>query len=300
MRPLLEIENLHLSFETYAGDVRILRGVSLSVAQGEIWGIVGETGSGKSLTGRSISRLVPCPPGRYLKGEIRFDGVDLLKLPQSDMRALRGSRIGMVFQDPTSNLNPSFTVGEQIRDVALHASRHVPDLLGSDVRSLFGRRRAAKELAIEMLGKVGISEPRARFNSYPHQFSGGMRQRALIAMALIGRPQLLIADEPTTALDVSIQAQILDLLWRLVHTQGLTLVLITHNIGVVAQICSHVAVMRHGEIVEQGTVNDVLKSPAAEYTRALLNAVPRAHGVSRRARRALRNDDPDRGQSDAP
>ena len=272
----LEIRSLRLAMRSYAGEATVLDGVDLSIERGEVWGVVGETGSGKTLTGLSVSRLVPMPPGRYLGGEIRVDGVDVLAASEAEMRRMRGSRIGMIFQDPTTNLNPAFRIGEQLVDVALHAGSIDPSILGLDAGAgRRARRRAAHELAVSILDKVGIPDPAARVADYPHQFSGGMRQRVLIAMALIGRPELLIADEPTTALDVSVQAQILRLLHGLVRERNLAMMFITHNLGVVAQICSHVAVMYAGRILERGPVRQIFKEPRHRYTAALLAAVPR-------------------------
>lgn len=275
---LLDIRNLQLSMRSYEGETQILHGIDLKIERGEIWGMVGETGSGKSLTGLSVSRLIPTPPGRYLDGSIAFQGKDLLKAADRDMRALRGRHIGMIFQDPTTNLNPVFRIGTQLVDVALHAGRADPSVLGLEAgasRKAF--RTAARRTAIEMLEKVGIPNAAERIDDYPHQFSGGMRQRVLIAMAMIGKPDLLIADEPTTALDVSVQAQILRLIHDLVAERNIGVLLITHNLGVVAQICSHVAVMYRGRILEAGSVLDVLKRPSHAYTQALLDSVPTVH-----------------------
>jgi ABC-type dipeptide/oligopeptide/nickel transport system ATPase component len=272
----LEIDNLHLAMRSFEGETEVLKGVSLKVDRGEILGVVGETGSGKSLTGLTVSRLVPSPPGRYAGGTVRLDGHDVLQASEDEMRRLRGSRVGMIFQDPTTNLNPAFRIGDQLVDVALHAGSVDPGVL--DCAPNAGRRerrRAARGVALRMLGKVGIPDPETRIDDYPHQFSGGMRQRVLIAMALIGRPELLIADEPTTALDVSVQAQILRLIYDLVEERRLAVMFITHSLGVVAQLCSHVAVMRAGRIVESGTVHEVFKAPKHAYTQALLAAVPR-------------------------
>jgi oligopeptide/dipeptide ABC transporter ATP-binding protein len=272
---LLEIRDLHLAMSSFDGRAHVLNGIELTVRRGEIWGLVGESGCGKSLTGLSISRLLPTPPAHYLKGEIRFEGRDVLTLPIAEVERLRGKRIGMIFQDPTTNLNPVYRIGEQLVDVALAAARHDPAILdcppGSGRRE---RKRAARRLAVAMLDRVGIPEPEARLDSYPHQFSGGMRQRVLIAMALIGRPDLLIADEPTTALDVSVQAQILKLLKGTVADHDIGVILITHNLGVVAQTCTHVAVMYAGNIVESGPVAEVIGRPAHPYTRALMAAIP--------------------------
>ena len=273
--PLLAIRDLHLTMSSFDGEAHVLNGIELTVRRGEIWGLVGESGCGKSLTGLSISRLLPSPPARYLRGEIRFEGRDMLKLPISAVVALRGKKIGMIFQDPTTNLNPAYRIGEQLVDVALAAASHDPTILDCPPRA--GRRerkRAARRLAAAMLDRVGIPNPEARLDNYPHEFSGGMRQRVLIAMALIGRPDLLIADEPTTALDVSVQAQILKLLKGTVADHDIGVILITHNLGVVAQTCTHVAVMYAGNIVESGPVAEVIERPAHPYTRALMAAIP--------------------------
>ena len=278
MTALLEIRDLHLGMQSFDGEARVLNGVSLAIARGEIWGVVGETGCGKSLTGLSVSRLVPSPPARYRGGAVLFDGQDVLALPESAVRKLRGRRIGMIFQDPTTNLNPSFRIGEQLADVALAAGRHSPEILGlTAVAGRAERRRAARSLALRMLESVGIADAAARLDDYPHQFSGGMRQRVLIAMALIAQPELLIADEPTTALDVSVQAQILALLKAMVTERGMAVMLITHSLGVVATTCTHVAVMYAGNIVERGTVAQVIRAPRHPYTRALLAAIPTRH-----------------------
>ncbi|MCB1411044.1 MAG: ABC transporter ATP-binding protein [Rhodobacteraceae bacterium] len=275
MTALLEIRDLHLSMHSYEGAARVLDGVSLRVNKGEIWGLVGETGCGKSVTGLSVSRLLRTPPAEYTRGEILLDGTDVLTLDERQMRSLRGRRVGMIFQDPTTNLNPAFRIGTQLIDVALAAARHDPAILGLGRGA--GRRArvaAARKLAIAMLTEVGIPAAESRLDDYPHQFSGGMRQRVLIAMALIGRPDLLIADEPTTALDVSVQAQILALLKQMVAAHDMGVVLITHNLGVVAQTCTHVAVMYAGTIVEQGPIREVLGDPAHPYTQALMRAIP--------------------------
>ncbi|WP_037088396.1 ABC transporter ATP-binding protein [Neorhizobium vignae] len=275
---LLDIKNLNLAMRSYEGETQILHGIDLKIDHGEIWGMVGETGSGKSLTGLSVSRLIASPPGRYLAGSIEFQGRDVLKATDKEMRILRGRHIGMIFQDPTTNLNPAFRIGTQLVDVALHAGHADPSVLGLEAGASRGDfKKAAKRVAVEMLEKVGIPKAAERINDYPHQFSGGMRQRVLIAMAMIGKPDLLIADEPTTALDVSVQAQILRLIHDLVAERNIGVLLITHNLGIVAQICSHVAVMYRGRILEAGKVNDVLKRPSHSYTQALLNSVPTVH-----------------------
>jgi oligopeptide/dipeptide ABC transporter ATP-binding protein len=272
---LLSIEDLHLWMRSFEGEAHVLAGVELRLGRGEVWGLVGETGCGKSLTGLSVSRLVATPPGRYSGGRIVFDGQDLLALDEAQVRGLRGRRIGMIFQDPTTNLNPLFRVGDQLVDVALEAGRHSPDILGvAPGAGMRERRAAARDLAVRMLDEVRIPVPHQRIDDYPHQFSGGMRQRVLIAMALIGRPDLLIADEPTTALDVSVQAQVLAVLKGMVERNRMTVLLITHNLAVVAQSCSHVAVMYAGAIVERGPVRQVLASPRHPYTRSLLRSIP--------------------------
>ncbi|NGM19638.1 ABC transporter ATP-binding protein [Roseomonas stagni] len=282
MTALLEIQGLHLGMQSFDGEAHVLNGIDLTINRGEIWGVVGETGCGKSLTGLSVSRLVPTPPARYRAGRILFEGQDVLSMPESELRKLRGRRIGMIFQDPTTNLNPSFRIGDQLVDVALAAARH----------SERTTRVAARDLAARMLDKVGIPNAASRLDDYPHQFSGGMRQRVLIAMALIGQPSLLIADEPTTALDVSVQAQVLALLKGMVAETGMAVMLITHNLGVVAQSCTHVAVMYAGNIVESGRVAQVIRRPAHPYTQALLAAIPTRH-VARGALQGLAGSVPD-------
>jgi oligopeptide/dipeptide ABC transporter ATP-binding protein len=241
-------------------------------------GLVGETGCGKSVTALSISRLIPSPPGEIVKGDVRFLGESVFERTDAEMRDLRASRIGMVFQDPTTNLNPVFSIEEQMVDACLSRLGH-----GSAVRVTPFRgwiqsdreaRRQARETAISLLRRVGFPEPERRIKTYPHELSGGMRQRVLIAMNLAGNPDLLIADEPTTALDVSTQAQILRLIRGLVSEFNLTVLLITHNLGVVAQVCNKVAVMYSGRVVEAGDVRQIFKSPSHPYTRGLISAVP--------------------------
>ena len=274
--PLLHIHDLHLAMRSYEGEAHVLNGVELRVDRGEIWGLAGETGCGKSVTGLSVSRLVATPPARYLGGQILFDGQDVLTLDERAMRLLRGRAISMIFQDPATNLNPVLRVGEQIADVAFEIGRHAPEILGLTTQAgTAERKRAARALGVQMLQRVGIVDAAQRANDYPHQYSGGMRQRVLIAMALVGQPRLLIADEPTTALDVTLQAQILQLLADLVKRSDTAVLMITHNLGVVAQICSHVAVMYAGHVVESGLTREVLRSPRHPYTRALLAALPR-------------------------
>jgi peptide/nickel transport system ATP-binding protein/oligopeptide transport system ATP-binding protein len=291
--PLLAIEDLHLELSTFEGRARVLAGVNLALRRGEILGLVGETGCGKTVTGLSISRLLPSPPAAWPRGRILFDGRDVLRLAESELRALRGRRIATIFQDPTTNLNPTFRIGTQLVDVALAAAARDPAVLGLPPgASRRQRRRAARAAAVAMLERVGIADPEARLDAFPHQLSGGQRQRVLIAMALIGRPDLLIADEPTTALDVQLQAQILALLAELVAERRMAVLLITHNLAVVSQVCTEVAVMYAGTIVERGPVAAVLGRPAHPYTRALLAAVP-VEGVPRGGLASLPGSVPD-------
>jgi oligopeptide/dipeptide ABC transporter ATP-binding protein len=260
-RPLLEVENLRTWFHTREGIARAVDGVSFSVAPGETVSVVGESGSGKSVTALSLLRLID-PPGRIEAGSrIVFEGRDLLAASEEEVRRVRGNRMAIVFQEPMTALNPVFTVGDQIAEVA-----RVHDRAG---------KREAWERAIEMLSLVGIPAPRERAAQYPHELSGGMRQRVLIAMALVMRPALLIADEPTTALDVTIQAQILELLASLQQQFGTAVLLITHDLGVVAETASRVLVMYGGQIVEQSPVRDLFAHPQHPYTQGLLRAMPR-------------------------
>ena len=272
---LLHVRDLYLNFETYDGVSQVLNGVNLTLQRGAVMGLVGETGCGKSMTGLSVSRLVATPPGFYPRGQILFDGIDVMQATEAQMRKLRGRRIGMVFQDPATNLNPVFRISEQMVDVVINSSEADKDI-GLSMRFLSprGKRQIARRQAVDMLERVGITDASKRIDGYPHEFSGGMRQRVLIAMALLGNPELLIADEPTTALDVSVQLQILRLLNSLVKEYQLTLLLITHNLGVVAQLCDEIAVMYAGNIVERGSVWTVFKDPKHPYTQGLLRSVP--------------------------
>jgi oligopeptide/dipeptide ABC transporter ATP-binding protein len=257
---LLDVRGLQTSFHTRDGIVRAVTGLDFHVNRGEVMGLVGESGCGKSVTSLSILRLI-APPGRIEAGEIMFDGVDLLKLREREMRQLRGERISMVFQQPTSSLNPVYDVGMQVGEVLeLHRSM---------------KRKAARDRAMELLRMVGIPDPRRRLDAFPHELSGGMAQRVMIAMALACEPELLIADEPTTALDVTIQAQILDIMRSLQKETGTAIVLITHDLGVVAEMCDRVAVMYAGEIVEQSDVATLFADPKHPYTRGLIGSVPR-------------------------
>jgi oligopeptide/dipeptide ABC transporter ATP-binding protein len=259
-RPLLEINDLRTYFFTPAGVVRAVDGVSYSLRSGETLGVVGESGCGKSVTALSILRLVATPPGRIVDGAIRFEGVDLLGLTETQMEDIRGNRISMIFQEPMTSLNPLLTVGRQISEaIALHQGLS---------------RREAMNRAIDMLRRVHIPEPERRVHAYPHQLSGGMRQRVMIAMALSCNPRVLIADEPTTALDVTIQAQILDLIRELRDTLGTAIILITHDMGVVAENADRVVVMYAGRKVEEANVDDLFERPAHPYTRGLLDSIP--------------------------
>ncbi|MBP8819749.1 MAG: ABC transporter ATP-binding protein [Syntrophomonadaceae bacterium] len=259
MPNLLELNNLKMSFYTYAGEVQALRGVSFTLDQGEVIGIVGESGSGKSVTSLSIMGLLP-PAAKIKGGSINFNGRDLLTLSPAQMQRIRGNQISMVFQDPMTSLNPVYTVGNQIMEpLMLH--QHLS-------------RAQAQKKAVEMLALTGIPDPLQRFNQYSHEFSGGMRQRAMIAMALNCQPRLLIADEPTTALDVTIQAQILALMKDLKEHFNTSIIMITHDLGVVAQLCSRILVMYGGIIVEEGSTRDIFHNPQHPYTWGLLQSVP--------------------------
>ncbi len=257
--PLLEVTDLRTHFLTRAGVAKAVDGVSFSLAPGEILGLVGESGSGKSVTGFSLIGLVD-PPGKIVGGSIRFAGRDLVGLPPEEMRALRGRRIAMVFQDPQATLNPVLTIGQQMA-LALQAHARVSD-------------RAAAERAAAMLTRVGIPEAASRLSNYPHEFSGGMRQRVAIAMALLNGPELIVADEPTTALDVSIQAQILAEMKALARDSGTALIWISHDLATVSSLADRVLVMYAGRIVESGPVGEVLRAPRHPYTRGLLDSLP--------------------------
>ncbi len=260
MPPLLDVRNLMTYFFTEAGLVKAVRGLEFTIDQGETLALVGESGCGKSVTALSLLRLVP-PPGRIVEGQILFDGEDLRRLPQTEMRRIRGNRISMIFQEPMTALNPVLRIGEQIAEVLrLHKA--------------FSQRKAL-DAAAELLVQVGIPDPERRLREYPHQLSGGMRQRVVIAMALACDPQLLIADEPTTALDVTIQAQILELLARLKEQRRMATLLITHDLGVVAETCDKVAIMNAGLIVEYADVKSIFTRAKHPYTLGLLACIPR-------------------------
>ncbi|WP_158743604.1 ABC transporter ATP-binding protein [Acidisphaera sp. L21] len=260
-RPLLDIIGLKTWFDTDEGVVRAVDGVSLSINRGETLAVVGESGSGKTVTARSILKLIDTPPGRYAAGQILWQGRDLVPLGPRDIDRVRAREIGMVFQEPMTSLNPVYTVGAQITE-ALRAHESLS-------------RKAANDAAIEMLRLVQIPTPERRVNDYPHQFSGGMRQRVMIAMALVCKPKLLIADEPTTALDVTIQAQILELLADMKDRFGMAIMLITHAMGVVAENAQRVAVMYAGVVVEEADVDELFANPRHPYTQGLIRSIPR-------------------------
>ena len=259
---ILEIKDLETHFFSSRGVAKAVDKVSYHVNKGEILGVVGESGCGKSVTSLSILQLVASPPGKIVGGEILFDGEDLLKLSKNEMqKRIRGNRISMIFQEPMTSLNPLFTVGQQLMEpLMLHR--------GMD-------KKQAKEEAINMLKLVGIPMPERRFKQYPHSMSGGMRQRVMIAMALCCNPEVLIADEPTTALDVTIQAQILDLMKKLRDELGTSIIMITHDLGVVAEMCDRAVVMYCGSVVEEGTVDEIFKDPQHPYTQGLLASIPK-------------------------
>ncbi|MDX6748480.1 ABC transporter ATP-binding protein [Geminicoccaceae bacterium 1502E] len=258
--PLLSVRNLKTVFKTEDGQFAAVDDVSFELNEGEVIGIVGESGSGKSVTALSIMGLVPNPPGRIAGGEIRFEGRNLLELPEREMRRLRGGRMAMIFQEPMTSLNPVFTVGDQ--------------LLEGIIEHEGVGKRAARDRAVELLDKVGIAAPAERLDQYPHQMSGGMRQRVMIAMALACNPKLLLADEPTTALDVTIQAQILDLLRELQEEFRMAVIMITHNLGVVAEFAHKVMVMYCGRAVETAPVGELFERPSHPYTQGLLRSIP--------------------------
>lgn len=261
MTPLLDVRDLQIEFKTDIGTFMAVDGVSFTVNRGATLGIVGESGCGKSVTSLGIMGLLPTPPGRYVGGEVLFEGRDLLSMPKSERRALRGGRMGMVFQEPMTSLNPVYTIGAQIIEcLRAHGMTN---------------RREARERAVELLDLVRLPSPSKRVDDFPHQLSGGQRQRVMIALALANNPDLLIADEPTTALDVTIQAQILDLMRDLSDRTGAAIMLITHDLGVVAETCDDVVVMYAGKVVERAPARDLFNGPMHPYTLGLMAAVPR-------------------------
>lgn len=258
---ILDVQDLYVSFDTYAGEVQAVRGVSFHLDKAEAIAIVGESGCGKSVTAQSIMHLIPTPPGRIKSGNVIFNGRDITKFNDKQMEAVLGSEMGMIFQDPMTSLNPTMIVGKQIAE-GLMKHQHLT-------------KQQAYEKAVEMIKLVGIPNPERRVKQYPHEFSGGMRQRAMIAIALACNPKLLIADEPTTALDVTIQAQILDLMKELKSKLETSIILITHDLGVVAGMAERIIVMYAGKVVESGTVDDIFYNPKHPYTWGLLKSVPR-------------------------
>ena len=262
---ILEVRDLKVEFPTRRGTLTALDGVSFSIAPGEVLGVVGESGAGKSITGLAVIRLLE-PPGRISSGEIHLEGRRIDNLPHEEMRKLRGRRIGVIFQDPLTSLNPLYTIGRQLEETIL---THLP--IG---------RSEARSRALSLLREVGIPAPEARYEHYPHQFSGGMRQRVVIALALAAEPKLLIADEPTTALDVSIQAQIIALIKRVARDRGAAVMLITHDMGVIAETAQRVAVMYAGRIIEVGAAQDVIHAPKHPYTVGLMGSIPRIEARS--------------------
>lgn len=275
MTKILEVKDLVVQFSTDRGKISAVKGVNFEVYKGKSIGIVGESGSGKSVTALAIMQLIPSPPGKILGGEVLYGAQDLVKLSDREMRQIRGNKIAMIFQEPMTSLNPVFTCGNQIMEVF---QLHRPEL---------SKKQMIQE-GIDMLKLVGIPEPEKRFNEYPHQLSGGMRQRVMIAMALACRPDILIADEPTTALDVTIQAQILDLMNKLRVELGMGIIMITHDLGVVAETCHSVAVMYCGRIVESGPVEEIFRNPKHPYTKGLMNSIPSFDSTSGHVKERLR------------
>lgn len=267
MAKVLEVNDLHVSFDTYAGEVQAVRGVTFDLSEGEVLAIVGESGCGKSVTAQTIMKLNPMPPARIPSGEVRLGDHDIVKASEKEMQKIRGSEVAMIFQDPMTCLNPTMQVGKQIVEAIKH-HKHLS-------------KEEAKKEAIKYLKLVNIPNAEERAKQYPHEFSGGMRQRAMIAMALCCNPKLLIADEPTTALDVTIQAQIMDLLCDIKNNTNAAIILITHDLGVVASVADRVAVMYAGKIVETGKVHDIFYNPTHPYTKALLKSLPSADANKR-------------------
>lgn len=272
-RPILQVENLVTAFDTDAGRMTAVDGISFEVPSGKTLGIVGESGCGKSVTAFSITRLLPQPHGKILGGSIRFEGRDLVTASLDEMQHIRGNDISMIFQEPMTALNPVQTVGRQLAEaILLHTECSKADVLAR---------------SIDMMKKVRIPAPEQRLNEYPHQLSGGMRQRVMIAMALINKPKLLIADEPTTALDVTVQAQILELIADLQQEMGMSVILITHDLGVIAEVCDEVAVMYAGRIVEKASVYDLFANPRHAYTQGLLKSIPRIDSTPKTLLKAI-------------
>jgi len=278
-KPILDVKNLKVEFATLGGSVKAVRGVSFNVKPGEVLAIVGESGCGKSVTCQSLMGLIPCPPGKITEGTAMLDGVDILKIGDKGMEDIRGAVMSMIFQDPLTSLNPTMTVGSQVAEVIIKHRKFSP--------------AKAKEEVLELMRLVQIPEVEKRYKQYPHEFSGGMRQRVMIAIALACRPKVLIADEPTTALDVTIQGQILELIRNLREEINMAVVLITHDLGVVAAVADRVAVMYAGEIVETGRVEDIFKTPGHPYTRGLQEAIPNPLLVGQRDLNPIPGSPPD-------
>ena len=265
--PLLQVKNLCTSFDVDAGEVRAVNGISFSLDKGKVLGIVGESGSGKSVTAYSIMRIL-VEPGRIKSGQILFNGEDIVQYSKKQMSEFRGKRVSIIFQDPMTSLNPTYTIGNQLREaILLHTDRN---------------RAEANARAVEMLKLVGVNEPEKRLKQYPHELSGGMRQRVMIAMALACEPDILIADEPTTALDVTIQAQILELMKELQKKLGMAIIMITHDLGVIADMCDEIIVMYAGRVCERGTVDEIFYNPKHEYTKGLLRSIPKLDSKNHR------------------
>ena len=260
---VLDVNNLHVSFDTYAGEVKAVRGVTFTLHEGEVLAIVGESGCGKSVTAQTVMKLNPMPPARIPQGEVHLDGHDIVKANEKEMQKLRGKEVSMIFQDPMTSLNPYLTIGEQVAEpLVIHEG---------------AGKKEARTRALEQLALAGIPDAEQRMDAYPHQFSGGMRQRVMIAMALITRPEILIADEPTTALDVTVQKQVLDLIKKLQQDMGTSVILITHDLGVVRQYADRINVMYAGRIVESAPAKELLEHPRHAYTRALMKSIPGLH-----------------------
>ncbi|OZI12536.1 peptide ABC transporter ATP-binding protein [Bacillaceae bacterium SAS-127] len=279
MNKVLDVKNLHVSFDTHAGEVKAVRGVDFHLTKGETLAIVGESGSGKSVTTKTLMRLIPNPPGRIKEGQMLFEGKDLVKLSEKEMEKVRGKEISMIFQDPMTSLNPTMTVGKQVMEPLVKHQNMSKD--------------AAKKRAVELLSLVGLPNPEERVKQYPHQFSGGQRQRVVIAIALACNPKILIADEPTTALDVTIQAQILELMKDLQKKIDTSIIFITHDLGVVANVADRVAVMYGGQIVETGTVDEIFYDPRHPYTWGLLSSMPSLEASEETALYAIPGTPPD-------
>lgn len=276
---ILEVKNLNFSFTTYAGEVKAVRGVDFFLRRGEVLGIIGESGSGKSVTAKSITRINPVPPGKFKEGKIFFDGQDITNYTKKQMEKIRAKKIRMIFQDPMTSLNPTMKIGEQIAEGILKAGNI--------------SKNEAKERVIEILNNVGFSNPKLRYKEYPHEYSGGMKQRAMIALAMSVNPEILIADEPTTALDVTTQAQILKLIKNMQRAYNTSVIMITHDLGVVANIADRVIIMYAGKILETGMVKDIFFEPRHPYTWGLLQSIPLKNSNKEEPLKAIKGSPPD-------